>query len=295
MSILILGCNGQVGWELQRTLSPLGRITALDIGDLDLSDTEAVRKSVREKSPALIVNAAAYTAVDKAEEEKDAAWQINAVVPGVLAEEAKALGALLIHYSTDYVYDGAKQEPYLETDPTSGVNHYGKSKLAGDEAISGSGAAHVIFRTSWVYGARGNNFLRTMLRLAREREELRVINDQTGAPTWSRHIAEATALAAARMKTEKGSFDTGGRDGVYHLTSGGEGSWYDFASEIFRLDPEPSLQKIKTIVPIPTSEYPTAAKRPVNSRLSGNKLASVFHLSLPDWRDSLAKVMEDLT
>lgn len=276
--ILLLGKNGQVGWELQRTLAPLGSVTALNSLELDLSDLDATRSKVREIEPELIVNAAAYTSVDKAESEPDLAMTVNGTVPGILAEEARRLDSLLVHYSTDYVFDGTKQGAYVEEDSVNPLSVYGKTKLAGEEAIRSSGARHLIFRTSWVYGMRGHNFLLTMLRLAKEREELRIVQDQIGAPTWSRMIAEATSLAIGRLG--------GDLSGTYHLTSKGSTSWHGFASAILS-----ALERKPRLVAIPTESYPLPARRPKNSILSGEKLQSDFGLTLPDWKTCLELCM----
>ncbi|AQQ41690.1 MULTISPECIES: dTDP-4-dehydrorhamnose reductase [Burkholderia] len=283
--ILVTGVNGQVGFELARTLQGLGTVVALDRGALDLSNPDRIRSVVREIRPTLIVNPAAYTAVDKAEQERDLAMAINGVAPGVLAEEAGKLGAPLIHYSTDYVFDGTKNGEYVETDPTCPQNVYGESKLAGEAAIAASGAAHLIFRTSWVYGARGRNFLLTMLRLGRDRDELKVVSDQIGAPTWSNTIATLTAHAVAQSR---GAADPAEwwakRAGVYHLNAAGSTSWHGFASAIFELVGQPNTPRV---LPIPASDYPTPAKRPTNSRMSNDKLYEVFGVAAPDWREAL--------
>jgi dTDP-4-dehydrorhamnose reductase len=228
VNILLTGKNGQVGWELQRTLQPVGKVAAFSHAGLDLADAAAIRSKLDEVRPDVIVNAAAYTAVDKAESEPELAHEVNAVAPALLAQEAARRGALLIHYSTDYVYDGAKAAPYVESDKTNPLGAYGRSKLAGEEGIRASGCDHLIFRTSWVYAARGANFLRTILRLAAEREELRIVMDQIGAPTWARLIAEATALALRQALRERsgGQFESG----VFHLTAAGETSWHGFAA-----------------------------------------------------------------
>jgi dTDP-4-dehydrorhamnose reductase len=289
--ILVTGKNGQVGYELQRALMPLGIVIAVDRQGMNLADSDSVREVVAQIKPDVIVNAAAYTAVDKAESDQQMAMQINGIAPGVLAEEAKKLNALLIHYSTDYVYDGTKQEVYLETDATNPVNYYGLSKLAGEQAIQVSGVEHLILRTSWVYGARGNNFLLTMLRLMKERECLNVIDDQHGTPTWSRLIAEVTAhsIKQAMLERQKTQFQSG----VYHLTSCGETTWHGFATKIAEFAAAKETLKIKTIEKIPTSQYPTPAKRPHNSRISTQALATRFSLTLPAWDDALALCMEN--
>lgn len=289
MNILLTGKNGQVGWELQRTLQPVGKVTACDHAGLDLADAAAVRRKLDEVRPDVIVNAAAYTAVDKAESEPERAHAVNAAAPALLAQEAARRDALLIHYSTDYVFDGAKAAPYVETDPTGPLGAYGRSKLAGEEGIRASGCDHLIFRTSWVYAARGANFLRTILRLAAEREELRIVMDQVGAPTWARLIAEATALALRQALAERrhGRFESG----LFHLACAGETSWHGFASAIVA---GRSGLRVKTVTPIATADYPTPAKRPANSRLNTDAFRARFGLALPDWRDCLPLCLEEL-
>jgi dTDP-4-dehydrorhamnose reductase len=282
--ILLIGGNGQVGHELTRTLAPLGEVIATDRAALDLTDESAIRALVRQLRPGFIVNAAAYTAVDKAESESDLAFAINARAPGVLAQEAAALGAWLIHYSTDYVFAGDKpQGAYLETDATAPMNVYGRSKLAGEEAIAAVGGAHLILRTSWVYGPHGANFVKTILRLAREREKLSIVADQIGAPTSSPLIAEATAQLI-RQLPDDGEDALGG---IYHLQSAGEASWYEFAAAIVeRLrGADPQTVRCREVLPIPASAYPTPARRPANSRLDCGKIARSFGLRLPQWRD----------
>lgn len=280
-TILLIGKNGQVGWELQRALAPLGNVVATGSLELNLADPDSIRKNVREVRPDLIVNAGAYTAVDRAESEPEIAMKINGIAPGILAEEAARLGALLVHYSTDYVFDGKKNAPYLEDDIPNPLSVYGKTKLAGEEAIRNCRAKHLIFRTSWVYGMRGHNFLLTISRLAKERNEIRVIDDQIGSPTWSRMIGEATSLALVQFREESG--------GTYHLTSSGATSWYGFTQAILE---NSHLEKEPELLPIPTEAYPLPAPRPRNSRLSNEKLHSAFGISLPDWRSCLALCME---
>ena len=282
MKILLLGHDGQVGWELERALPQLGTLTSLGRAELDLRDAARVREAVRSASPDVIVNAAAFTAVDKAESERDAAFAVNATAPGTLAEEAKRKGALLVHYSTDYVFDGAKATPYVEGDAPNPINIYGASKLAGERAIAATGCRHLILRTSWVYGPRGSNFMLTMLRLARERPELRVVDDQVGAPTSSRAIARATAtvLASAVQSPELA--------GLYHLSAGGETSWYGFARAIFR-----QAGIATPVMPIRTEEYPTPARRPRNSRLDCSRLRAAFGVALVPWEESLAEAIAE--
>lgn len=287
-TILVTGVNGQVGFELARTLQGLGQVVALDRSALDLADPAQIVSTVRELKPAIIVNPAAYTAVDKAETEADAAMRLNADAPRILADEAARSGATLIHYSTDYVFDGTKNAPYVEDDPTNPQNVYGASKLAGEKAIAESGCAHLILRTSWVYGTRGKNFLLTMLKLGAERPELRVVADQIGAPTWSNTIATATAHIVAQGLAAKNPDWWQERSGVYHLTAAGETSWHGFAQAIFDLA---MAEKGPRVVPIDASEYPVPAKRPANSRMSHQKLTSVFGLSMPDWRVALQLCM----
>lgn len=294
--ILLTGAGGQVGWELERALAPLGDVVATDHQVLDLAQPERIRTFVREFEPSLIVNPAAYTAVDKAEQETGLAYAINATAPQVLAEEAKRLGCGIIHYSTDYVYDGSKGSPFVETDATNPLNVYGASKLAGDQAVASSGADYLVLRTSWVYGARGANFMRTILRLAQEREELKIVADQIGAPTWSRMIAEATAAIVAQCY-RPGSDGLAGVAGVYHLTAAGQTSWHGFTEAILELSrdlPQCNGRKLRRVLPIPTSEYPLPAKRTPYSVLSNRKLQDVFGLQLPDWRMSLQQVLASL-
>ena len=286
--ILLIGKIGQVGWELRRTLAPMGRITCVDFPEIDLTSGDSIRRWVHETRPDIVLNAAAYTAVDKAESEPDKAMRINGEAPGILAEEAKKAGALLVHYSTDYVFDGAKTSPYIETDSPNPLGVYGRSKLAGDEAVRAVGGAHLIFRLCWVYGARGQNFLLTIMRLAREREKLRVVADQVGCPTWSRVIAETTAQAL-RQAVAAGHWDA--LSGTYHLASSGVTSWQGFAQAIVNLMPAEG-KKCAVVEAISTPEYPTPAKRPAYSVLACAKLERIFGLRLPHWEESLKQVLE---
>lgn len=288
--VLIIGKIGQVGYELRRTIAPLGRVVAVDYPEIDLTDGTSLRKWVREVKPSVIINSAAYTAVDKAETDVERCHKINAYGPGVLAEEAKKLDALLVHYSTDYVYDGTRTSPYVETEPPNPLSTYGRSKLAGDQAVQQAGGRHLIFRLCWVYGARGQNFLLTMRRLARERETLRVVRDQFGCPTWSRLIAETTALAVEQVL---GADEPAAFTGIYHLAASGQTNWHGFAEAIVSQIPA-SERKCKVVEPIPTEQYPLPARRPAYSVLSCEKLRRVFGLQLPDWQDSLRLVLEDL-
>jgi dTDP-4-dehydrorhamnose reductase len=291
MRILITGGAGQVGWELRRTLAILGEVVAPSRDTLDLASADSIVAAVRGVRPNLIVNAAAYTAVDKAESESGLAMKINGDAPRILAEEAALRNAALIHYSTDYVFDGRKVEPYREDDDIAPINVYGQTKLAGEQGVMAVKAAHVIFRTSWVYGSRGRNFLLTMLRLGRERRELKVVDDQFGAPTSARLIAEATAGAIAKNcpggRLDIDGFREGG--GLYHLTAAGRTTWFGFAQAILS-----GREGVATVLPIPTSAYPTPARRPRNSVLDNGKLEKQFGFSLPDWKVGLQLCMEEL-
>ena len=288
--ILLLGCQGQLGWQLQRDLAPLGPLLALDRQACDLADLDQVRRVVRENRPSVVVNAAAYTAVDKAEGEPDLAHRINAEAVGLLAEEVKALGALLVHYSTDYVFDGRQPLPYTETMLTSPLNVYGRSKLDGEEAIRAVSGRALIIRTSWVFGARGANFVKTILRLAAERESLRVVDDQIGSPTPAALIATVTGMVLARDRLEHQGVET------YHLAAANPVSWNAFARAIvvcaqhtpgfaLKLTPE-------AIAPIPSADYPLPAPRPANSRLDCSKLETAFGLTMPDWLPYLERMMQ---
>ena len=287
MRILVTGCNGQVGWELVRCLQPLGEVIAVDHHQLDLSDLDGIKVTLRNIVPDVIVNAAAYTAVDKVEGNEVEANLINGQAPGVLATEAKQIGALLIHYSTDYIFDGKKSHPYTENDTPNPINAYGRSKLMGEEAIQSIDMDYIILRTSWVYAARGANFLRTILRLAQERDELRIVVDQIGAPTWARLIAESTVHVIRQSQTEKSNDSF--QSNLYHLTAAGETSWFGFAQAIVeqaRHLPDLSLA-LNEIRPIPTYDYPTPAQRPMNSRLTTAKLEKHFGLKMPSWDTTL--------
>jgi dTDP-4-dehydrorhamnose reductase len=280
VKILLTGKNGQVGSALLRALAPLGEVVAFDRAALDLAAPDQVALAIRAATPDVIVNAAAYTAVDQAESEPELAHAINAVAVGVLAKEAKRAGALLIHYSTDYVFDGAKGAPYVEEDTPNPLNAYGRSKLAGEEAIRGVGGAYLILRTSWVYAQQGKNFFLTVRRLLKEKDELRVVYDQIGAPTHSNALARATADLIERH----GLASLKERSGVYHATASGSTSWHGFAAAIARLE---GLESRVRVVPIPSEEYPTPARRPRNSRLSNEKLLRHFGVALPSWETSL--------
>ena len=290
--ILLLGPNGQVGWELRRALAPLGEVVALDRHQGgDLAHPEALRATVRQLRPTLIVNAAAHTAVDKAESEPELAHTLNATAPGVLADEAAALGALLVHYSTDYVFDGSGHTARDERAATGPLSVYGRSKLEGEQRIQASGCAHLIFRTSWVYAARGGNFARTMLRLAGERDALNVIDDQIGAPTGAELIADVTAHAA-RAVAQRPALG-----GLYHLVAGGQTSWHGYAQHVIawaRAHGQAIRVPADQVRPIPTSAYPTPATRPLNSRLSTAKLQDSFGLQLPDWQGGVDRMLAEV-
>lgn len=280
--ILLTGVNGQVGWELARSLQGLGTIIAPPRDQLDLSNPDALRSMVAAVKPTLIVNPAAYTAVDTAEKEPELAHAINGTAPGVLAEEAKRLGIPLIHYSTDYVYSGDGETPWRETDPLAPQNVYGASKLAGEEAIRASGCDHLILRTSWVYAARGKNFLLTMLRLGKDRDAMNIVADQIGAPTWARSIADLTSHIIAQRP------DWHGVSGAYHLVNSDTTSWHGFASAIFAHAAAAGQKVPSTLSPITTEQYPLPAKRPKNSRLALDKLQDTFGLVPPSWEQALA-------
>lgn len=294
MKILLLGKNGQVGWELQRSLAPVGELIALDrhpVGSLsgDLSDLDALRETIRQIKPDVIVNAAAYTAVDKAESDIELADRVNGLATQVMAQEAATLGAWLIHYSTDYVFSGKGSTPWRETDAVSPVNHYGASKLAGEQAIVASGCKHLIFRTSWVYAARGNNFAMTMLRLAKDRETLGVIADQIGAPTGAELIADVTAQAIEQVLLRPELA------GLYHLAAAGEVSWHGYASHVIDFaKANGEVLAVTAINPINTTAYPTPARRPLNSRLDTQKLRDNFSLHLPDWQSGVTRMLREV-
>ncbi len=292
MKILLLGKNGQVGWELQRSLAPLGEVLALDRNSTthcgDLSNLEGLAETVRVFRPQVVVNAAAYTAVDKAESDSSTAHLVNALAPEVLSQACATLGALLVHYSTDYVFDGSGQTPWLETDATGPLNVYGHSKLAGEQGIAKQGAKHVIFRTSWVDGTEGGNFAKTMLRLAQERDKMAVINDQFGAPTGAALLADITAMCLQQPQA---------LSGIYHLAAAGETTWHAYAEYVLqtakRLKPEMAY-KVKEVAAVPTSEFPTPAQRPLNSRLNCSKLQNDLQCQLPDWQKGVDSMLSKI-
>lgn len=288
---------GQLGWELRSTLPALGDVVALDRSTLDFTRTHELMHVLRDLRPDVVVNAAAYTAVDKAETQPELARRVNAVAPRVLAEELQRTGGLLVHYSSDYVFDGAQQTPYAEDDEPAPLSAYGASKLEGERAIQAVGGAHLIFRTSWVYGVRRKNFLLTMLNLFEERSELKVVDDQVGAPTWSRWLAESTAQVLGQCVPCTGSAapPLGHRSGIYHLTAGGQTSWFGFASAILDLRRSEPEAKRPELMPIPSSAYPLPAKRPANSVLSNAKLRASFGVVQPSWHSLLRRCMAELT
>ncbi len=295
LKILLLGSHGQLGWELQRSLSVLGEVVPLHRGSAplcgDLSQPEALVQTVRSIRPDVIVNAAAHTAVDKAESEAELARLLNATTPGVLAQEAKALDALLVHYSTDYVFDGSGEAPRDEQAPTAPLSVYGKTKLEGEQLIQASGCRHLLFRTSWVYAARGGNFAKTMLRLAQEREQLSVINDQFGAPTGADLLADVTAHAIRHVAQHPQHL------GLYHCVAAGETTWHAYAQYVIerarQLQPDLAL-KVQAVEPVPTSAFPTPAKRPHNSRLNTQKLQQNFGLQLPLWQQGVQRMLQEI-
>lgn len=294
MKILLIGHNGQVGFELNRILSPHGDLAAVDFPSVDLGDPDSILACLKEHRPQLVVNAAGYTGVDRAESEPDRAMAVNGTAPGIIAEELKKTGGALVHFSTDYVFDGRKATSYREDDETSPLSTYGRSKRAGEQAVIASGVPHLLLRSSWIYGSRGSNFLLTILKLAREREEIRIVDDQFGAPTWSRTVAETTAEILKNSGGLESGGDFGGKSGLYHLAASGETSWYGFAREALDLDPGKEEQRVRRLVPTPTSAYPTPAARPLNSRLDCTLLQRTFSVILPSWEESLRQIMTEL-
>lgn len=295
MNILLLGKSGQVGWELQRSLAVLGRVTALDHDSTehcgDFANPEGVRETVRALRPDVIVNAAAHTAVDKAESEPEIARLLNATTPGVLAEEAARLGAWLVHYSTDYVFDGSGTRPWVETDAPAPLSVYGATKLEGEQHIQQTGCHHLILRTSWVYAARGGNFAKTMLRLGSERERLTVIDDQWGAPTGADLLADVTAHAVRHLQSRPGD------GGLYHCVASGETNWHSYAKYVLEhaRQAQPAIElKATEVAPVPTSAFPTPARRPHNSRLDTTRLQTTFGLVLPPWQQGVARMLTEI-
>jgi dTDP-4-dehydrorhamnose reductase len=301
LKTVIVGRNGQLAWEANQRFQGLGEIISVGRPEVDLLNIEDVRAEIRRIKPSVLVNAAAYTAVDQAESEPETAMKINSESPAAMAEEAKRLGAIFITYSTDYVFDGKKASPYDEVDPPAPLNVYGASKLSGERAVEATGGNYLIFRTSWVYGARGKNFLKTILKLAAERPELKIVDDQVGAPTWSRDLADATRKIIEQLAAQSSPARIsmgealGDRRGIYHMTAAGGVSWCGFAAAIVAEMKNRGLSNnVASIVPISSRDYPTPASRPHNSRLCNDKLKNTFGVTLPPWRASLGTVMDDL-
>jgi dTDP-4-dehydrorhamnose reductase len=291
MKILLLGKTGQLGWELQRSLQPLGEIIAYEYPEIDMADAASLRKAIHELRPNVIINATAYTAVDKAESESDISYAINATGPGILAEEASARNALMIHYSTDYVFDGAKGSPYVETDATNPLNVYGKSKLAGEQAIQAAGGAHLILRTAWVYSTRRDSFVGKVLQWARQNKQLKIVSDQVSNPTWARMLAEVTALLLARSGTDPAAYFQA-YSGVFHLAGSGYASRFEWAQHILKNDPHRDEQIVDTLEPTSTADFPTPAQRPLFSALDCTRFEQTFGLRLPDWQTTLELAMQ---
>jgi len=293
MKILLLGKNGQLGWELQRCLAPLGEVRALDYPEIDLANRDSLRDSIRANKPEVIVNATAYTAVDRAESESELAYAINAAGPAAIAEEAKSLGAALIHFSTDYVFDGTKGEPYVETDTPNPLSVYGKSKLTGEQAVQSVAehGAYLILRTAWVYSTRRDSFISKVLQWARQNKTLKIVDDQVSNPTWARMLAQATALLLARSRNNFYPW-LAGRKGLYHLAGDGVASRLEWSRKILELDPHRDEQVCKEILPALTSDFPTPAQRPLFSALDCDKFSATFGLRLPAWETALRMAME---
>jgi dTDP-4-dehydrorhamnose reductase len=289
MKILLTGKNGQVGWELNCSLSKFATVFAMGRDQMDLSKPETLGSIIRKIRPNIIINAAAYTAVDKAEAEPELAMTVNGIAPGVIAEEAQKIGAGLIHYSTDYVFDGEATSPYKEDDPTDPLNVYGKSKLAGEQAVMQAGIPYIIIRTGWVYSLRGSNFLLTMQKLAQARDHIKVVDDQIGSPTWSKTIAESTVrILEPSLKGDTIKSPVFSHSGVFHMTCGGKTNWFGFANKIIKLS---NLSEGTKVIPIPTIEYPTPATRPKYSLLSNRKLQQTFHHEMPQWQEALRECL----
>ena len=286
MRILLIGRNGQLGWELQRACMTLGEVTALDYPEIDLTRVDELRNIVRSLKPHILLNPAAYTNVDGAETETEIAHAVNAIAPGVLAEEMKKLGGVLIHYSTDYVFDGKKHTPYTEEDVPNPINVYGQTKLAGEMAVQGAGGAALTLRTSWVYSLRTGGFVNKVLSWARQQEVLRVVDDQTGSPTWARMLADATAQVIARGGDDPVGF-LGQHSGLYHVAGAGAASRFEWAREVIDRDPRKEEQVVKKLLPAKTDEFPNPARRPMYSALDCGKFERTFGLMLPDWKDSI--------
>jgi dTDP-4-dehydrorhamnose reductase len=292
-TILVTGASGQVGYEVVRLMAPIGRVVAPRRPELEMASPDSITEVLKRVRPDIVVNAAAYTAVDRAEMEPEICASVNATAPGILSEELSRSGGALVHFSTDYVFDGGASRDYTEDDEPCPMSVYGRTKLAGERAVVSGGAPHLIFRTSWVYGDRGHNFMRTILRLARERDELRVVDDQVGAPTWSRALAAAVTTVAARLLSAPGGALEAAQElgGLYHLTAAGRTSWHGFARAILELDPARSEHRCRVMHAVPTSEYPTPARRPANSVLASDRARERLGLAIPDWREQLALVL----
>ncbi len=295
MKILVTGSNGQLGRELATLLRPLGELLLVDIQELDITNAGQVNKTVKDFTPDLILNTAAYTAVDRAEEDRELAMAVNGKAPGILAHAAQKNGAVIIHYSTDYVFDGTKNSPYTENDTPCPVNWYGETKLAGEQAVIKSGAPHLIFRTSWLYGATGSNFLLTMLRLFNERDKIKIVADQRGTPTWSRVVAKTTVEIIKKLR-ENGRFKSSVEQGsgLYHLTCTGQTTWHGFTTAIRENVKAKGTARLPELIPVKTSEYKTLAKRPQNSTLSLEKIEKTFGVKMPDWKEALNLCIKEM-
>lgn len=291
MKMLLLGKTGQLGWEFQRTLQPLGDVIALGSPEIDMSNVDNIRKTIRQHRPNIIINATAYTAVDKAESEPELAHAINALGPGVLAQEACELNALLVHFSTDYVFDGSKNAPYVETDTPNPLNIYGKSKLAGEQAIRSAGGSHLVLRTAWVYSTRRDSFVGKVLQWARQNETLKVVSDQVSNPTWARMLAEVTALLIAKAGPDFSTYFHE-KSGIYHLAGGGYTSRLEWAKHILQNDPKRNEQIIRVLEAASTRDFPTPAERPLFSALNCTLFEKTFGLRLPQWQEALELAMK---
>lgn len=291
LRILLIGNTGQLGWELERTLAPLGELEAFDYPYVDLSNVESTRQLVRQYKPGLIVNAAAYTAVDRAEAEPDLARAVNAIAPGILAEEAVHLGAALIHYSTDYVFDGLKAAPYMESDSPNPLSVYGRTKLEGEQEVQQAGGAYIILRTSWVYSLRGDSFVNKVLRWSRSEPLLKLVADQVSSPTWARMLAEVTSHLILMDGSELYEWFSE-HHGLYHLAGSGYCSRFEWGQEVLRLDPHKEEQVMRGLQPAQTVDFPTPARRPLFSALNCDLFAQTFHLKMPDWKFTLKLAME---
>jgi len=283
VKILLIGCNGQLGWELQRACMTLGQVMALDYPQIDIRQSSALRELIRLTRPDVLLNPAAYTNVEKAESDREAAVEVNAKAPGVMAEEMKKLGGVFIHYSTDYVFDGKKNAPYVETDDPNPLNEYGSSKLAGEQAVQAAGGVALIFRTSWVYSLRVGGFVNKVLQWSRQQQVMRVVDDQTGSPTWARMLAEATAMVIARGGNDVRGF-LHGREGIYHLAGSGAASRFEWAREVIARDPAKAEQVVRELLPAKSDEFPSQVTRPAYSALDCSRFENTFGIPVPDWK-----------